>query len=204
MIASNQDQLLADMIKAIQNGMPYRMAPCLDQGLDINHQTRHSGTALMNAALEGNAWMITFLLERGADPNIKDPSQRNCVHYACSSEEVHVSSLEELHKGKADLDEVDKDGETPLSLALHHTFENQGSASKVMLFLLRHGANPHRVNRQGKSFLEDFKIYQKKYASQYHQLIGEELDLYMKMLIQHQDLKWQTPLIASSKRQNRL
>jgi ankyrin repeat protein len=100
-------------------------------------------TALHHAALQGHDDMVSFLLAKGADPNITDPDGWTAL--ACASYRYHWPVVLRLakHMGQHALETRDSGGRTPLHLACgrkhwkwarrfllagadHRTTDNQG------------------------------------------------------------------------------
>lgn len=59
--------------------------------------------------------MVLFLLERGADIELRDEDGSTPLAYAISCE--HISLIKDLVEAGADVYAADTDGETPYSLA---------------------------------------------------------------------------------------
>ena len=86
---------------------------------------------------------VKFLIQRGADPNIKD---RNGVYpIQISAALGDVDSIEELIKGGAQIDVADQQGETPLIAAVHKR------DTALIARLLKEGADPDRNDNSGRS-----------------------------------------------------
>ncbi|NOU16424.1 MAG: PQQ-binding-like beta-propeller repeat protein [Bacteroidales bacterium] len=58
--------------KAAKNNDTKTLKELLDKGIDVNVKTPYGATALMFATDKGNLEVVNLLLERGANPNIKD------------------------------------------------------------------------------------------------------------------------------------
>ncbi|MEO0699881.1 MAG: ankyrin repeat domain-containing protein, partial [Pseudomonadota bacterium] len=83
------------------------------------------------------------LLQRGADPNIKD--RKGVYPIQIAAQLGDVDSLEELIKGGAQVDVADQQGETPLIAAVHKR------DSALIARLLKEGADPDRNDNSGRS-----------------------------------------------------
>lgn len=86
---------------------------------------------------------VRFLLQRGADPNIRDKKGLTPLQIAATLGEV--DAVEELIKGGANVDVADSQGETPLIAAVH-----QRNVPLVRR-LLAQGADPDRNDNSGRS-----------------------------------------------------
>ena len=66
------------------------MADFLDKGYDINIQAANGETMLMRAVTEGNPEMVSYLLSRGIDPELRDNEGRTAFEYidAISDEDL--------------------------------------------------------------------------------------------------------------------
>jgi len=82
---------------------------------NIDHDSS-SGTALAAAAVKGNARLAKALLERGANPNLADPSGMTPLIYATQFENIELMKL--LISYKADKKKTDKEGKTPYDYAV--------------------------------------------------------------------------------------
>ncbi|MEL6485523.1 MAG: ankyrin repeat domain-containing protein [Pseudomonadota bacterium] len=90
-----------------------------------------------------DALWVKFLLQRGADPNIKD---RNGIYpIQISAALGDGDSLEELIKRGAQVDVADQQGETPLIAAVHRR------DTAMIARLLKEGADPDRNDNSGRS-----------------------------------------------------
>jgi ankyrin repeat protein len=95
----------------------------LDAGARINEATQEDGSALIISAASGHEDLSIFLLERGADPTIKDGYGLTALHYS-------------LHEGLLNIM-----GAKPTSTdKLGWTRKNM---PKLMRALLAHGADPN-------------------------------------------------------------
>ena len=65
---SNND----DFFAAARRGDVAAVKAFLDKGVDVNAKTQYGATALAYAADKGHTELVKLLLERGADPNVRD------------------------------------------------------------------------------------------------------------------------------------
>ena len=86
---------------------------------------------------------VKFLLQRGADPNIRDAKGIAPIQLAASMGQIET--IEQLIKKGAQVDVSDRTGETPLIAAVHKR------DIAVIRLLLANGANPDRNDNSGRS-----------------------------------------------------
>jgi len=70
------------LLFAAQQGDIESMRILLDAGADIDFATKEEGSALVIATAAGHEELANYLLERGADPNIKDAYGHTPLHFA--------------------------------------------------------------------------------------------------------------------------
>jgi ankyrin repeat protein len=115
----------------------------LDAGVNVNIQTEDGRTPLMIMGdLNARSFMIPFLLEHGADPNIQDRLGRAALHDA--PDDVIVLLLE----GGAQIDLQNVLGETPLHVAVRNY-----SIPEVKV-LIEQGAALDIKNNEGQTALD--------------------------------------------------
>lgn len=110
----------------------------------VNTRDITSGeTGLHIVAKRRDALWVGFLLQRGADPNIRD--KNGVTPLQISVRLGHVEGAEALIKGGAQINVADSQGETPLIAAVH-----QRDVAMVRK-LLAEGADPDRNDNSGRS-----------------------------------------------------
>lgn len=89
----------------------------VEHGADITETGRDGNTPLIAACLSGfkDPSLVTYLLEKGADPNVKNVRGTTALHLA--AEKGCLETVKELIKHGAHLEVVDKEGLTPLQRA---------------------------------------------------------------------------------------
>lgn len=87
-------------------------------------------------------WM-RFLLQRGANPNVRDRNGTTPLQIAVRL--GHIDGVEALIKGGADVDTSDASGETPLMTAVHQR------NVELVRTLLEEGADPDVNDNTGRS-----------------------------------------------------
>ncbi len=70
--AAAQDAPLSDFWKACRNGDVEAVRKFLDQGMSLNVRFEGGTTPLVAAAMRGQVEVVKLLVERGADPNLRD------------------------------------------------------------------------------------------------------------------------------------
>ncbi|CAH8476725.1 unnamed protein product [Schistosoma turkestanicum] len=105
----------------------------------------------MTAAELGNNTILKKLLEKGADRNASDFSERTALFYCISPTDAHLKCLGLLLNQRMLINKQDRDGQTALYIACKRSTENE----KFIIELLDNGANPNIYSKNGKnSFLE--------------------------------------------------
>ena len=90
-----------------------------------------------------DALWVRFLIQRGADPNIRDKKGIYPIQIAASLGDK--DSVEALIKGGAQVDVAAQQGETPLIAAIHKR------DTEIAKTLLEKGADPDRNDNSGRS-----------------------------------------------------
>jgi hypothetical protein len=96
-------------------------------------------TALTYAVAKGNDSIVKTLLKFGANPDLCNNQGRSALDIAAY--EGSVLSLDLLLKAKANVNDSDKFGLTPLFMVLMNNDENAVKAEKIRMLILA-GANP--------------------------------------------------------------
>lgn len=110
----------------------------------INSRDLSTGRTALHIAVDrrDRQW-ITFLIGRGANPNLADNGGVTPLMRA--SQMGFNEGVEVLVSAGARVDNANEAGETPLILAVHRRDTN------MMRVLLRAGANPDRADNSGRS-----------------------------------------------------
>ena len=116
-----------------------KSTPPLERSVDSRNAT--GITPLMNAAMNGNVQAVKLLIEKGADPSLKDNSGLNSLHFAAIGGDTDIISL--IHTRMPDIESLNGEGETPLLVAAYN-----GKLHAVKWFLER-GANATYEDKGG-------------------------------------------------------
>ena len=117
----------------------------------INTQDVSNGqTALHIVTERRDATWISFLLGKGADPNIRDTKGQTPLMVAANY--GFTEGVELLIKGGARVDEPNSTGETPLISAVHRR------DITLLRVLVKAGANPDRADSSGRSARDYAKL----------------------------------------------
>ncbi|XP_059178222.1 uncharacterized protein LOC131957434 [Physella acuta] len=140
----------ADLDKLDKFGQTVLQRAINSQHMDIAECLIHAGVYLDSKDFYGRTAfnldkmkkLISLLLEKGADPNIKDSRGRSLLFR--SLEENHLNLANVLIEGNADVNTANEVGETPLNIAVNR------NDTDMIKNLLRKGAD---VNLYGGKFL---------------------------------------------------
>lgn len=117
------------------------------KGINVNAFGRFGNTPLTCAVGSNNYSIVKLLLEKGADPNIKDKSSQTAIMYLAQKNTPIDTILNLLLKSGADINATNRGGTSALQIAL---YMNNINAAKS---LIKYGANNHLSNETGNSIL---------------------------------------------------
>lgn len=111
-------------------------------------------TALMAAVIAGKNDVITYLLDNGANPNVRNINGITALHLAAREGKKDI--VKQLLDRDADPNNADDNRMTPLLYAVMRKQDYFNDTKKqdyfdVIKLLLEHGANPNLVNNQSMS-----------------------------------------------------
>lgn len=112
---------------------------------DLNKKDEKGKTPLHYAVIEKDHDKVADMVEKGADPNIKDRGWSS-LHYAVYKGDLKTVQL--LIKNKADVQLASDNGWTPLHVAAFFTSENKDA---IMSELKKAGANINAQSKAGKT-----------------------------------------------------
>ncbi len=135
----------SNIYEAAMVGSVGRITHYLDSGVRVNDRDPDSGmTALHYAALKGKTRAVKFLIARGADVNVADPSGDTPLHLAAGGGHADVADIL-LSKG-ADINALGEHYRyTPLNTALRAMEMRHGRVNTrdVVRLLISRGADPN-------------------------------------------------------------
>jgi hypothetical protein len=144
----NADQLPKNISKAIKQGDTAYINSLLQEGtLNVNSflDKHQKHTLLTSSAANRSITMLSFLLEKGADPDILAEG-RSALHWAVRKGEFKMTEI--LISYGADVNLLDYKGETVVFYAL---FRN---SYELMKLLIDHGASLLLANNRGQKVFD--------------------------------------------------
>lgn len=122
----------------------------LDYGYDVNHIDSEGLTLLMHCARWDWEWGVRTLLERGADPSIRDKDGETALFYVCGLPYVcYDEIIDALLEYGADINATDNDGNTALLRIAHEEIEGD----RTHLVLIWRGIDVNHRNNAGETAL---------------------------------------------------
>ena len=128
----------------------------LERGADVNSRDKGHETPLLLATRHNLTFLVRFLLEHGADPNMVYEEGKSLLHLLLGPHGFDWLSINgwlddrlvaTLLDHGADVNARDNAHKTPLLLAM------QLGTSDIVRFLLEHGADPNLIYEEGKTLL---------------------------------------------------
>ncbi len=136
--AASRDVWLKEVLTRLRN----------KQEIDINQTVKIGNwrtTALHQAVQLGLVDIVQLLLERGADPNLRDGDGDSPLHLAILNH--HAQIIRQLLNQGADPNAINDDGNTPLLLA------SESGDRHIVRLLLDKGADPNLRDKSDNSVL---------------------------------------------------
>ena len=119
---------------------------CLLMTIDIN-SLDEKGDSFLHHSVSKQKYDITeYLLQKGINPNIKNPHGETAFLQACRK--GRMSFVQLLFKYGANPDIYDNSNDSPLLWASYHGFVD------VVIFLIENGANPYNKFRDGRDAIK--------------------------------------------------
>ncbi len=117
----------------------------------VNSRDLTNGDTGLHMVVErGDILWVRFLLQRGADPNIRN--KRGIAPLQLATSLGFIEGAEELIKGGSSVNVSDQTGETPLIAAVH------ARNVPMVRMLLAKGADPDRNDNSGRSARDYMKV----------------------------------------------
>jgi ankyrin repeat protein len=136
---------LSSTLASVQKLTPAMLL--LDAGSNLNLQDNKGETALMKTR---NKQLAELLLNAGADPTLKDPTGQTVLHRWVDFLDGQL--LDDLISRGCLIDEVDRNGTTPLMLASRYDY------IKAVMALLEKGADPNLIDSEGRTALHQYLL----------------------------------------------
>lgn len=124
----------------------------LDKGAAVNQPTRYK-TALMYAAVEGYADVVTLLLAKGAEVNVITDEGTALMEAVKGG---HAETMKLLLAAGADVKAVNRNGEQALMIAARQRSYSTPATEpnpEIVPLLLAHGADPNAKSQWGETAL---------------------------------------------------
>lgn len=168
---------------AINNGAPYETILFLLslEGNEVNKLTHDKRTYLFWAAFQNNLPLINYLLQKGADVNVKDSHMYTPLLFAAVRGNINPELYDVLIKKGANIKEKNENGANALLLAIPHmkdlkeaqyftkkglslkSVDNKGDNAlfyaarsgnkKIISQLIEKGLNPKTLNNKGQNLM---------------------------------------------------
>ena len=118
----------------------------LIEGADVNSKDKNGRTPWYLAAELADGDIVKLLIDHGADVNTRDDATGfTALHYAAGL--GNMNAAEVLIANGADINAKDKEGHTPLYIAINHDY-------KIAEFLIDKGADSSIKTETGKTLLQ--------------------------------------------------
>jgi membrane protease YdiL (CAAX protease family) len=146
-IALHPQILSAAIVAEASKGNIPMVNHLLQVGGDVNARLGEGKfSTLEMAEFRGHRDMVSFLLEKGADPNLKDKNGNTVLIYAAENDDL--GSIKLLAKKGANLNAINEKGQTALRIAV------ESKHPDVVQLLIDLGANVNIADDQGTTPLE--------------------------------------------------
>ena len=118
----------------------------LEQGADLNMQSRYGETALIRAARFGRIEIVRYLVEHGADLSVQDKSDNTALMWATHNRQTGI--VKYLVEQGAEVNAQTESGWTALMRAARNGYTG------IVKYLVEQGAEVNIQNRYGGTALE--------------------------------------------------
>lgn len=127
---------------AAQEGDLKKVLALLAEGADVNAASRGDGyNALMLAVVEGHENVWRHLLDAAARVDVKNEMGETAMHIAAGN--GNIEAMQALHERGLSIHDKERFGKTPLMEAA------TDAPTEVVEWLLKHGADPNVVDKDG-------------------------------------------------------
>ena len=141
----------------------------VEEGAHVNAINHKKQTPLHLAALRGDKNVVSFLIKNGVELDVQDHQGSTAIHLA--SQKCHSEVVLVLADHMANLNLRDKKGNTPL----HFQMVRYWPDTRVILDLIRRGADVNAVNEMGRTPLHQIVIWE-GYMEPFIAILGFILD----------------------------
>lgn len=104
------------LFAAVEGGALPTVTTLLQLGVPVDSRDRNGATPLMIAARHSHAHLVDYLLQRGANPKLRDRKGDDALLQALENPPVHVGMAEQLIGAGADMNASNRDGRSALQL----------------------------------------------------------------------------------------
>ena len=151
--SSNREDIQKILMKVIYYGEYEKVKYAIENGADVNAETKTGRTPLIQACDDRNDLMIVkLLLEKGAKVNQKEKNRETPLTYACMYGNLEIVKV--LIDAGADVNQPGGYERTPLMFASSPPYWTDDHLEIVKL-LIENGADLNAVNAAKDSILTD-------------------------------------------------
>jgi len=136
-----------DLVEAAERNDKSYLQKAITNGVDINSHNSNGATILMAAAIKGHSELVTYLLDRDANPNILNNQGIGPLYAACMFGYTDIAS-NLLKKGANPNVRINTPNATPLFAAVLNY------RKEIVKLLLKNGAELNIKNSKGQIVIE--------------------------------------------------
>ncbi len=164
-LEATDKQGLTPLHYAAAGGSHHSVVWLLDKGANINALTAKGSSVYQCAAAGGNVPLLKYLAAKGQSPHHLNHQQMTALHIAAADDRSTYSVAEHLIEQGLNPNAADADGKTPLMYT---------SCSGFMQTLLKHGADIHARDKEGRTALHHAALNNERHL--YQALVKEGAD----------------------------